>query len=173
MKSSDYLLVSSGSVDGKIKIWDMRFQALNRSKLEPASCSQLNFETPKGISYIFQDSTGSQIFAISRDHSIYCLDINLDTRQRLHDMDLFSVGSFYVQGDVCSNDRFIVTGSSLGHVLLWDTTTGKASALYTDHSYEGKEVGSACFNRDVRMIVVTSESQGIALYRSKGFNYAD
>lgn len=151
----------------------MRFQALNRNKLEPVSSSQLNAETPKGISYIFQDSTGSQIFAISRDHSVYCLDINLNTRQRLHDTDLFSVGSFYVQGDICSNDRFIVTGSSFGHALLWDMKTGKASALHPDHSYLGKEVGGASFSRNTLMIAATSESQGVSLYRSKGLDNAD
>ncbi|KAA0708928.1 Denticleless protein -like protein [Triplophysa tibetana] len=136
----DNRLISSGAVDGTIKMWDLRknYTAYhhNPHPLQtypyPGSCTR-----KLGYSGLSLDSTGSRLFSNCTDDNIYMFNISGLKTTPVAVFRGHSNSSFYVKSSVSPDDQFLASGSSDHHAYIWKITDPKQPpVMLQGHSQE-------------------------------------
>ncbi|XP_077567362.1 denticleless protein homolog [Stigmatopora nigra] len=118
-----HTLISSGAVDGVIKIWDLRknYTAHHHDPIPlqtypyPGSSMRMRL----GYSGLVLDSTRSNIMCNCTDDNIYMFNISgIKTTPEA----VFSGhqnSSFYIKSTISPDDQFLASGSSDNHTYIW------------------------------------------------------
>ncbi|XP_051908497.1 denticleless protein homolog [Hippocampus zosterae] len=118
-----HTLISSGAVDGFIKMWDLRknYTAHHHEPLAlqtypyPGSSMRVRL----GYSGLVLDSTRSNVMCNCTDDNIYMFNVSgIKTTPEA----VFSGhqnSSFYIKSTICPNDQFLASGSSDNHTYIW------------------------------------------------------
>lgn len=131
-------LLSTGSVDGALKLWDLRVStkfASTTGNAAGADCDGTIDSSKKqhGFTWASVDSFGQYVYASCTDHSVYafCLrDLTRPKRAFRHPQ--FRCDSFYIKLAVSPDDQYFVTSSSLspesrysehGNAFVWPSVT--------------------------------------------------
>ncbi|GAA6000019.1 hypothetical protein JCM10207_006015 [Rhodosporidiobolus poonsookiae] len=145
LKHQDNLLVSSGSADSIVKVWDLRrshSRRVNPATLETNEDALLNLDSarPHGIASMTLAPDGRKLYALSTDSQIYAFDplnLTLPTPLTTFSSPHAHYSSFYVRCAVSPCSRYLASGSSDGGVLLWDTEgSGKDAVRVVGHERE-------------------------------------
>ncbi|KAI7869768.1 WD40-repeat-containing domain protein [Spinellus fusiger] len=125
-------IVSSGSHDGTIKMWDCRL--MSRAN-HVVSCTS---GVARGISDMKIDASGSRLFSLCMDQSVYMhYIINLPGSARRYTDPHFSATSFYLRLSLSHDDQFLLAGSSSSSVCAWEVERPERGAYrFADHGYE-------------------------------------
>ncbi|XP_052390972.1 denticleless protein homolog isoform X2 [Carassius gibelio] len=160
-------LVSSGAVDGIIKMWDLRknYTAHQPSPLPlqaypyPGSCTRR-----LGYSGLSLDSTGSRLFSNCTDDNIYMFNISSLKTTPVAVFSGHSNSSFYVKSSVSPDDQFLASGSSDHHAYIWKITEPKqAPMMLQGHSQEVTSV--AWCPTDFTKIASCSDDNTVRIWR--------
>ncbi|KAI9255057.1 WD40-repeat-containing domain protein [Phascolomyces articulosus] len=128
-------IVTSGSYDGKIKIWDCRAGRDAQPIDEWGTCDD-SFARPRGITDLKIDSTGTRLFSLSMDHRIHMHHLNnLSQPIRRFDNSKQKLNTFYVKMDLSADDRYLLCGSSNSFVYTWDVERPQSGPVI----FEGHE----------------------------------
>ncbi|KAF5898635.1 denticleless protein [Clarias magur] len=160
-------LISSGAVDGMIKMWDLRksYTAYQQNPTPLQSYQYPGSSTRKlGYSGLTLDSTSSRLFCNCTDDNIYMFDVGgLKTTP----VSVFSGhrnSSFYVKSSVSPDDQFLASGSSDGHAYIWKISDPtRAPVMLQGHSQEVTSVTWSPF--DFTKIATCSDDDAVRIWR--------
>jgi denticleless len=120
-------IVSSGSTDGTIKIWDTRHGRI------PSVIASTTFATEtgntRGITDMKLDSSGQRLFSSCMDNNVYMhhmADLSKPAL-RFSDPD-YKVGSFDTRISISPDDRFLLSGSFNKDLYAWEVDNPNAKA---------------------------------------------
>lgn len=137
-------VISSGSVDGTVKLWDVR---VGRT---PKAIETAVFENEQGRKYGITDMkidhSGTRLFSSCLDNSIYMnylSDLSKPAR-RFIDPD-YKVGSYDIKISLSPDDQFLLSGSLDKNVFAWEVDGPFDKA----HQYQGhsKKVTGVTWNK--------------------------
>uniref|UniRef100_A0A8C1R7D4 Denticleless E3 ubiquitin protein ligase homolog (Drosophila) n=1 Tax=Cyprinus carpio TaxID=7962 RepID=A0A8C1R7D4_CYPCA len=160
-------LISSGAVDGIIKMWDLRknYTAYYHNPLPlqaypyPGSCTR-----KLGYSGLSLDSTGSRLFSNCTDDNIYMFNISGLKTTPVAVFSGHSNSSFYVKSSVSPDDQFLASGSSDHHAYIWKISDPKqAPMMLQGHSQEVTSV--AWCPTDFTKIASCSDDNTVRIWR--------
>ncbi|KAI8387987.1 WD40-repeat-containing domain protein [Radiomyces spectabilis] len=134
MNNSEEKIITSGCYDGAIKLWDCR------AGRNPSAIARTVFAgksgRPRGVIDIKMDNSGTRLFSLCMDHSIYMHYLTDLSRpaQQYTDPD-YNANSFFIKLAVSPDDRFIMAGSTVKSVFAWEVDRPKAPAVqFAGHS---------------------------------------
>ncbi|XP_024146611.1 denticleless protein homolog [Oryzias melastigma] len=118
-----HTLISSGAVDGVIKMWDLRKNyAAHRHEPAPlqtypyaGSCTRMRL----GYSGLVLDSSRSNVVCNCTDDSIYMFNVCGVKRTPVAVFSGHQNSSFYVKSSISPDDQFLASGSSDNHTYIW------------------------------------------------------
>ncbi|XP_075893705.1 denticleless protein homolog [Nelusetta ayraudi] len=118
-----HTLISSGAVDGVIKMWDLRknFTAHRHDPVPlqtfpyPGSCMRMRL----GYSGLVLDSTRSNVFCNCTDDSIYMFNVSGVKTSPVAVFSGHKNSSFYIKSTVSPDDQFLASGSSDHQTHIW------------------------------------------------------
>ncbi|XP_077075682.1 denticleless protein homolog isoform X1 [Siphateles boraxobius] len=160
-------LISSGAVDGIIKMWDLRknYTAYYHNPLPlqtypyPGSCTR-----KLGYSGLSLDSTGSRLFSNCTDDNIYMFNISGLKTTPVAVFSGHSNSSFYVKSSVSPDDQFLASGSSDHQAYIWKISDPKqAPMMLQGHSQEVTSV--AWCPTDFTKIASCSDDNTVRIWR--------
>ncbi|GAA5814928.1 hypothetical protein MFLAVUS_008431 [Mucor flavus] len=155
LNSDEDKVISSGSVDGTIKLWDVR------AGRTPKAIETAVFENEQGrkhgITDMKIDHSGTRLFSSCLDNSIYMnylSDLSKPAR-RFIDPD-YKVGSYDIKISLSPDDQFLLSGSLDKNVFAWEVDGPFDKA----HQYQGhsKKVTGVTWNkRNINQFASCSE----------------
>nr|CAB3240075.1 denticleless protein homolog [Phallusia mammillata] len=128
-------LVSSGAMDGTIKMWDIRktSSGFHRKKTTSNSASLVEgilypgeSDRRRGYNCLCLDSTGTKLFASCTDNIIYEYDLShgISSRKPSKKYSGHYSSSFYVRIAVSPDDLHILSGCDDNMAYIWNLTSG-------------------------------------------------
>ncbi|KAJ3385250.1 hypothetical protein HDU92_003137 [Lobulomyces angularis] len=138
-------LISSGTGDGLIKIWDIRHGGYYSIKNKPQPYDETslneNWARPYGYTSISLDPNGLLIYASCTDNSVYQFTTaNLKCPlKKLTSPSLFC-SSFYIKTSISPDGNFLLSGSLDGGIHCWDLQNSSYSSntLLPDNNFNAK-----------------------------------
>ncbi|XP_062324303.1 denticleless protein homolog [Osmerus eperlanus] len=163
----EHTLISTGAVDGIIKMWDLRknYTAHLQDPTPLLAYPYPGASTRKlGYSGLVLDSSGANLFANCTDDNIYMFNISgLKTTP----VALFTGhrnSSFYVKSSVSPDDQFLASGSSDHHTYIWKISDPKqATMMLQGHSQEVTSI--AWCPTDFTKIASCSDDNTVRIWR--------
>ncbi|XP_034555914.1 denticleless protein homolog [Notolabrus celidotus] len=118
-----HTLISSGAVDGVIKMWDLRknYTAQRQDPVPlqtypyPGSCMRMRL----GYSGLTLDSTRSNVMCNCTDDSIYMFNVSGIKTTPVAAFSGHQNSSFYIKSSISPDDQFLASGSSDNHTYIW------------------------------------------------------
>ncbi|KAG7222725.1 hypothetical protein INR49_026334 [Caranx melampygus] len=118
-----HTLISSGAVDGVIKMWDLRknYNAHIQDPVPlqmypyPGSCMRMRL----GYSGLALDSTRSNVVCNCTDDNIYTFNVSGIKTTPVSVFSGHQNSSFYVKSTISPDDQFLASGSSDNHTYIW------------------------------------------------------
>eukprot|EP00066_Takifugu_rubripes_P021251 XP_011610517.1 PREDICTED: denticleless protein homolog [Takifugu rubripes] len=118
-----HTLISSGAVDGVIKLWDLRksYTAHYHDPVPlqiypyPGSCTRMRL----GYSGLVLDSTRSNIICNCTDDNIYMFNVSGVKTSPVSVFSGHQNSSFYIKSTISPDDQFLASGSSDNHTYIW------------------------------------------------------
>ncbi|XP_066533529.1 denticleless protein homolog [Hoplias malabaricus] len=160
-------LISSGAVDGMIKIWDLRknYTALHQNPTPLQIYKYPGSSTRKlGYSSLTLDSTGSRLFCNCTDDNVYMFEINGLKTTPVAVFSGHRNSSFYVKSSVSPDDQFLASGSSDFHAYIWKISDpAQAPVLLEGHCQEVTSV-TWC-PTDFTKIATCSDDNTVRIWR--------
>ncbi|KAJ7988037.1 hypothetical protein DPEC_G00319480 [Dallia pectoralis] len=163
----EHTLISSGAVDGIVKVWDLRknYTAYHQDPVPLMSYQYPGTSTRKlGYSGLVLDSTHSSLFCNCTDDNIYMFDVSgLKTTP----VSVFSGhlnSSFYVKSTVSPDDQFLASGSSDHHTYIWKISDpNQPPMMLQGHSQEVTSI--AWCPTDFTKIASCSDDNTVRIWR--------
>ncbi|KAA3673696.1 denticleless [Paragonimus westermani] len=113
---NDNTLLSAGSTDGSIKMWDLRrvFSNSNKKDAKPKCVLPYRGVSQKrsGYSDLQLDSLRTRLYANCLDNVVYEYDLTRPSTSPIFVYAGHQTDSFYIKLDVSPDDNFIICGSS-------------------------------------------------------------
>ncbi|TIB84054.1 WD40 repeat-like protein [Wallemia mellicola] len=177
LQHQDNLLVSAGSANGSVKLWDIRTASGKSSKsVKPASETPDMTENngrPHGVSHLAAD--GSWLWTLCTNSIIYGYPTNnltSEARIQLKDDEL-TCASFWVRMALSPDSRYLSCGSKNGTVFSWDISNSKRAQQSQDKAVKlfhskgtngtSNEVGSVDWADDV--LASCSDDMSVRFWR--------
>ncbi|XP_036406125.1 denticleless protein homolog [Megalops cyprinoides] len=136
----EHTLISSGAVDGTIKMWDLRknYTAYHRDPVALQVFPYPGSSTRRlGYSGLVLDSTGSNLFSNCTDDNIYMFNVTGLKTTPVAVFNGHQNSSFYVKSSVSPDDQFLASGSSDHQAYIWKISDPKcAPMMLQGHSQE-------------------------------------
>ncbi|XP_022067421.1 denticleless protein homolog isoform X2 [Acanthochromis polyacanthus] len=116
-------LISSGAVDGVVKMWDLRktYTAHHQDPAPlqtypyPGSCMRMRL----GYSGLVLDSSRSNVMCNCTDDSIYMFNVCGVKTSPVAVFSGHQNSSFYVKSTISPDEQFLASGSSDNHTYIW------------------------------------------------------
>ncbi|KAJ8045958.1 Denticleless protein-like [Holothuria leucospilota] len=121
---SDSMLLSSGSADGVVKMWDMRALPKKSKKITPDPYQRYNYggnsQGKHGFSSLTIDSSHSRFYANCTDGTIYAYDcVGLPSSDPAAIYSGHINSTFYVKSTLSTDDTYLLSGSSDSNAYIW------------------------------------------------------
>ncbi|KAL0273431.1 UNVERIFIED_CONTAM: hypothetical protein PYX00_006093 [Menopon gallinae] len=124
---NDNTLISSGSAEQCIRVWDMR-KTYSRSVSLPTPKYQL-IAPRAGFSHMCIDPAGTKIYANCMDSYIYCFDINSYQPDPISAFYGHQNSSFYIKSSMSHDGCYLLSGSSDKFAYIWNTRNAELSEV--------------------------------------------
>ncbi|KAK2183973.1 hypothetical protein NP493_288g01025 [Ridgeia piscesae] len=141
----DHTLLSAGSVDGSIKMWDLRrTHSTKKSELVPKYSFDYAGTSVRthGFSSLLLDASRTRLFASCIDNVIYQFDCAALKPKPVSCYRGHVNSTFYVRTALSPDDRYLLSGSSDGNAYIWPVDLPFTSPLaLMGHTGEVSGVG--------------------------------
>ncbi|XP_033991373.1 denticleless protein homolog [Trematomus bernacchii] len=163
-----HTLISSGAVDGVIKMWDLRknYTALRQDPVPlqtypyPGSCMRMRL----GYSGLVLDSTRSNIVCNCTDDNIYMFNVSGTKTTPVAAFSGHQNSSFYVKSTISPDDQFLASGSSDNNAYIWKISEpNQPPMMLQGHSDEVTSV--AWCPTDFTKIASCSDDHTVRIWR--------
>lgn len=150
LSSNEDQVISSGSVDGKIKLWDVRAGRIAK----PIESTVFENEQGRkyGITDIKIDHSGTRLFSSCLDNSIYMHDLSDLTKPARRYLDPeYKVGSYDTKISLSPDDQFLLSGSHDKDVFAWEVD-GPFDKAHLYHGHSKKVTGVSWNKRNINQV---------------------
>ncbi|KAF3702973.1 Denticleless protein -like protein [Channa argus] len=163
-----HTLISSGAVDGVIKMWDLRknYTAHHQDPVPlqtyayPGSCMRMRL----GYSGLVLDSTRSNVMCNCTDDNIYMFNVSGIKTSPVAVFSGHQNSSFYIKSTISPDDQFLASGSSDNHTYIWKISNPQQPpTMLQGHSEEVTSV-SWC-PTDFTKIASCSDDHTVRIWR--------
>ncbi|KAL7389024.1 hypothetical protein ABVT39_024995 [Epinephelus coioides] len=163
-----HTLISSGAVDGVIKMWDLRknYTAHRHDPVPlqtypyPGSCMRMRL----GYSGLVLDSTRSNVICNCTDDSIYMFNVSGMKTTPVAVFSGHQNSSFYIKSTISPDDQFLASGSSDNNAYIWKISDPKHPPMMLQgHSEEVTSV--AWCPTDFTKIASCSDDHTVRIWR--------
>ncbi|CAD5123159.1 DgyrCDS11529 [Dimorphilus gyrociliatus] len=162
-------ILSSGSSDGEVRLWDMRKSFCKDNKdimAKPVHVfpyPALKGRRKRGYSTMVLDSSHSRLFACCMDGVIYCFSCsNLKTKP-IAAYAGHETNTHYIKIALSPEDLFLISGSSSKEAFIWEVDKpNKAPYVLKGHE---EEVTCVQWCEDFRTIVTCSDDDTIRFWK--------
>uniref|UniRef100_A0A8C4EU43 Denticleless E3 ubiquitin n=1 Tax=Dicentrarchus labrax TaxID=13489 RepID=A0A8C4EU43_DICLA len=163
-----HTLISSGAVDGVVKMWDLRknYTAHRNDPVPlqtypyPGSCMRMRL----GYSGLVLDSTRSNVICNCTDDNIYMFNVSGIKTNPVAVFSGHQNSSFYIKSTISPDDQFLASGSSDHHTYIWKISDPKHPAMMLQgHSEEVTSV--AWCPTDFTKIASCSDDHTVRIWR--------
>ncbi|KAK6295008.1 hypothetical protein J4Q44_G00342340 [Coregonus suidteri] len=163
----EHTVISSGAVDGIIKMWDLRknYTAYHHDPIPLQAYPYPGTSTRKlGYSGLVLDSTGSNLFSNCTDDNIYMFNISGLKTTPVAVFGGHLNSSFYVKSTVSPDNQFLASGSSDHHAYIWKMSDPKQPPMMLQgHSQEVTSI--AWCPTDFTKIASCSDDNTVRIWR--------
>uniref|UniRef100_A0A8C8GLX7 Denticleless protein-like protein n=1 Tax=Oncorhynchus tshawytscha TaxID=74940 RepID=A0A8C8GLX7_ONCTS len=163
----EHTLISSGAVDGIIKMWDLRknYTAYHHDPIPLQAYPYPGTSTRKlGYSGLVLDSTGSNLFSNCTDNNIYMFNVSGLKTTPVAVFGGHLNSSFYVKSTVSPDNQFLASGSSDHHAYIWKISDPKHPPMMLQgHSQQVTSI--AWCPTDFTKIASCSDDNTIRIWR--------
>uniref|UniRef100_A0A8C7FM92 Denticleless E3 ubiquitin protein ligase homolog (Drosophila) n=1 Tax=Oncorhynchus kisutch TaxID=8019 RepID=A0A8C7FM92_ONCKI len=163
----EHTLISSGAVDGIIKMWDLRknYTAYHHDPIPLQAYPYPGTSTRKlGYSGLVLDSTGSNLFSNCTDNNIYMFNVSGLKTTPVAVFGGHLNSSFYVKSTVSPDNQFLASGSSDHHAYIWKISDTKHPPMMLQgHSQQVTSI--AWCPTDFTKIASCSDDNTIRIWR--------
>ncbi|VDN98307.1 unnamed protein product [Rodentolepis nana] len=159
----DYELVTAGSTDGVIKIWDIRkFGPLKKNPPQPLVSLPYKGISKKqcGYSDLIVDSVRSHLFASCMDHNIYKYDLNSTSTRPVMLYTGHVTGSFYIKMSLSPDDSYLATGSADSKAYIYSVDKRvQHPCILSGHQSGEVSVPRWCVHDPTRIVTLSDSGQ--------------
>lgn len=118
-----HTLISSGAVDGVVKMWDLR-KNYSAHRQEPIPLQTFPYPGSSlrmrlGYSGLVLDSTRSNVLCNCTDDNIYMFNVSGVKTSPVAVFSGHQNSSFYIRSSLSPDDQFLASGSSDSHAYIW------------------------------------------------------
>lgn len=118
-----HTLISSGAVDGVVKMWDLR-KNYSAHRQEPIALQTFPYpgssmRTRLGYSGLVLDSARSNVMCNCTDDNIYMFNVSGVKSSPVAVFSGHQNSSFYIKSTISPDDQFLASGSSDNHAYIW------------------------------------------------------
>lgn len=131
-------LISCGSGDGIIKVWDMR-KTYCISNKEPISKYRLPYggtTSRFGFSNLLVDSSSTKLYANCVDNVIYCYNIATYCEEPIMKYVGHKNSTYYVKASLSADDKYLFSGSSDNNAYIWNIKHSEPLVRLEGHEAE-------------------------------------
>ncbi|XP_078675321.1 denticleless protein homolog [Branchiostoma floridae x Branchiostoma belcheri] len=160
-------IVSAGSVDGTIKLWDMR---KNYTAYQCTPIPKHSFQYPgtrvrrRGFSSLVMDSAGTRLFASCTDSTVYMYNCHSMETQPVTTFTGHTCSSFYVRCALSPCEEYLISGSSDNSAYIWKVNDPEACPWkLTGHS--GEVTAVAWCQDDFTKLITCSDDNTMRVWR--------
>uniref|UniRef100_A0A4W5P0Y7 Denticleless E3 ubiquitin protein ligase homolog (Drosophila) n=1 Tax=Hucho hucho TaxID=62062 RepID=A0A4W5P0Y7_9TELE len=160
-------LISSGAVDGIIKMWDLRknYTAYHHDPIPLQAYPYPGSSTRKlGYSGLVLDSTGSNLFSNCIDDNIYMFNVSGLKTTPVAVFGGHLNSSFYVKSTVSPDNQFLASGSSDHHTYIWKISDPKQAPM-TLQGHNQEVTSIAWCPTDFTKIASCSDDNTVRIWR--------
>lgn len=163
-----HTLISSGAVDGVVKMWDLR-KNYSAHRQEPIPLQTFPYpgsslRTRLGYSGLVLDSTLSNVMCNCTDDNIYMFNVSGVKTSPVAVFSGHQNSSFYIRSSLSPDDQFLASGSSDSHAYIWKISSpSDPPMMLQGHSEEVTSV-SWC-PTDFTKIASCSDDHTVRLWR--------
>ncbi|KAM9798554.1 denticleless protein homolog [Neosynchiropus ocellatus] len=163
-----HTLISSGAVDGVVKMWDLRknYTAHNHDPvaLQTFPYPGSSMRTRLGYSGLVLDSSRSNVMCNCTDDNIYMFNVNgiKTTPEAVFSGHLNS--SFYVKSSISPDGQFLASGSSDNHMYIWKISDPEQPPMTLQGHNEEVTCVAWC-PTDFTKIASCSDDQTVRIWR--------
>ncbi|XP_026196554.1 denticleless protein homolog isoform X1 [Anabas testudineus] len=164
----EHTLISSGAVDGVIKVWDLRknYTAHHQDPVPlqtyqyPGSCMRMRL----GYSGLVLDNTRSNVMCNCTDDNIYMFNVSGIKTTPVAVFSGHKNSSFYIKSTISPDDQFLASGSSDNHTYVWKISDPQQPPMMLQgHSEEVTSV--AWCPTDFTKIASCSDDHTVRIWR--------
>nr|XP_020484156.1 denticleless protein homolog [Labrus bergylta] len=163
-----HTLISSGAVDGVVKMWDLRknYTAHRQDPVPlqlysyPGSCMRMRL----GYSGLVLDATRSNVMCNCTDDNIYMFNVSGTKTTPVAVFSGHQNSSFYIKSTISPDNQFLASGSSDNHTYIWKISDPTQSPMTLQgHSEEVTSV--AWCPTDFTKIASCSDDHTVRIWR--------
>uniref|UniRef100_A0A8C6WRJ1 Denticleless E3 ubiquitin protein ligase homolog (Drosophila) n=1 Tax=Neogobius melanostomus TaxID=47308 RepID=A0A8C6WRJ1_9GOBI len=163
-----HTLISSGAVDGVVKMWDLR-KSYSTHRQDPVALQTFPYpgsslRTRLGYSGLVLDSTRANVMCNCTDDNIYMFNVSGVKTSPVAVFSGHQNSSFYIRSSLSPDDQFLASGSSDSHAYIWKLSSpSDPPMMLQGHSEEVTSV-SWC-PTDFTKIASCSDDHTVRLWR--------
>ncbi|KAI8980859.1 WD40-repeat-containing domain protein [Pilobolus umbonatus] len=149
--SDEHKVITSGTLDGTIKLWDTR--SSRKSDILQSTVFESKAGKRYGITDLKIDHAGTRLFSTLMDNSVYMhYLIDLDKAAVQFKDPQYKIGSFDIRLAISPNDMYVASGSSNGDIFVWDIDYPTSPCqIFKKHT--AKVTGVSWNKRDVDQVI--------------------
>lgn len=132
----EYTLISSGSGDGSIKLWDLRYFCSNRDPHPKYTIPYSGCSARNGFSNLLVDKSGQKLYASCMDNVIYCYKLSTYSPQPIMRYTGHQNSTFYVKSSLSPDSQYIVSGSGDNNAYIWNINSSQPLVRLEGHQAE-------------------------------------
>lgn len=144
-------VISSGSVDGSIKLWDIR--AGRTAQSIQSTIFENEFGKRHGITDLKIDHSGTRLFSSCMDNNVYMHYLtDLSRPAKKYNDAEYKVGSFDIRISISPDDQFLLSGSHDKDLFVWELEGGSNSKAYKYEGHTKKVTGVSWSKRNLSQV---------------------
>ncbi|XP_053192685.1 denticleless protein homolog [Scomber japonicus] len=163
----EHTLISSGAVDGVIKMWDLRKMNVHRYDpvpLQTYAYPGSSMRMRLGYSGLVLDSTRSNVMCNCTDDNIYMFNVSGIKTSPVAVFGGHQNSSFYIKSTISPDDQFLASGSSDNHSYIWKISDPKHPPMMLQGHDEEVTSVAWCPN-DFTKIASCSDDHTVRIWR--------
>ncbi|XP_017779960.1 PREDICTED: protein lethal(2)denticleless [Nicrophorus vespilloides] len=161
---NDNTLISCGSGDGLIKVWDLR-KTYTTLKHQPSAKHEIPYSgstTRNGFSNLILDPSTLKLYVNCLDNTIYCYNVATYNTQPVMEYKGFQNSTFYIKSVLSDDGKYLLSGSSDQTAYIWKINQSEPIIKLSGHT---AEVTCVAWGKDTKALVTCSDDVRHKIWR--------
>ncbi|ENN82594.1 hypothetical protein YQE_01035, partial [Dendroctonus ponderosae] len=167
-------LISCGSYDGMIKVWDLRkhYTVYKKDPLPKYSIRYSGTTGKNGCSNLVLDNAGVRFYANCLVSTIYCYNMASYNPEPMMKYRGHQNNTFYIRASLSKDENYLVSGSTDENAYIWNLGYPQPIVKLVGHRSEVSSV-AWCNSKAAPALVTCSNDMSYKLWKISNLNSTD